>query len=370
VSDQPNRPSAFFGDNEMKLGTFCMNISGGMMMSTAAKNTLDWRENIAVAQAADSAGWEFLLPLGRWRGQGGTNNSNAEQYETFTWASAIAAVTERIHVFSTCHVPIFHPMLAAKMGATIDHISGGRFGMNIVAGWNELEFGMFGIEQQPHDDRYAAAAEWLEIIERLWSENDELDYRGRYYTAKRGYLQPKPIQSPRPVVVSAGTSPVGLDFALTHADFTFQGGPDWESLEGTARRTQDRAKELGSSAGLLAFSSIVVKDTEKEARRYFEWYVDECGDHDGARALVERVVSGGAQSIPPEVMRQQIRGWVAGYAALPLIGTAEQIVDQLSQYNKIGYSGVALSWLDYSEGIERFNAEVLPLMKEAGLRRG
>ena len=135
-------------------------------------------------------------------------------------------------------------------------------------------------------------------------------------------------------------------------------------------RTKLNRKELGSPVGLLAFSSVVVKDTEKEARRYFEWYVDECGDHDGARALVERVVSGGAQSIPPEVMRQQIRGWIAGYAALPLIGTAEQIVDLLSQYKKIGYSGVALSWLDYSEGIERFNAEVLPLMKEAGLRSG
>ena len=58
------------------------------------------------------------------------------------------------------------------LGAIIDHVSGGRFGMNLVAGWNELEFGMFGIEQQPHDDRYAAAAEWLDIIERRWSEHD------------------------------------------------------------------------------------------------------------------------------------------------------------------------------------------------------
>jgi alkanesulfonate monooxygenase SsuD/methylene tetrahydromethanopterin reductase-like flavin-dependent oxidoreductase (luciferase family) len=369
VADKTDDRSALPGDNEMKLGTFCLNISGGMMMSTAAKSALDWQENVAVAQAADSAGWEFLLPLGRWRGQGGANNSNAEQYETFTWAAAIAAVTERIQVFTTCHVPIFHPMLAAKMGATIDNISSGRFGMNIVAGWNELEFGMFGIQQQPHDDRYAAAAEWLDIIQRLWTENDELDYQGRYYTVSRGYLQPKPIQSPRPLVVSAGTSSTGLDFALTHADYTFQGGPDWESLEGTAQRSQERSKELGSTAGLLAFSSIVVKDTEREAQRYFEWYVDECGDLDGARALIERVVSGGARSLPPEVMRQQVRGWVAGYSALPLIGTAEQIVDQLTRYKKIGYGGVALGWLDYSEGIQRFNAEVLPLMKEAGLRR-
>ena len=370
MSDQPDHRSAFRRDNEneFKLGTFAHNVSGGMMMSTAAKNTLDWRENVAVAQAADNAGWEFLLPLGRWRGFGGTNNSNAEQYETFTWASAIAALTQRIHVFTTCHVPIFHPTLAAKMGATIDHVSGGRFGMNLVAGWNESEFGMFGIQQQPHDDRYAAAAEWLDIVERLWSDPDELDHQGRFYTVKRGYLQPKPIQSPRPVVVSAGTSPAGLDFALSRADFCFQGGPDWEFLENTARRTQDRAKELGRSPGLLAFSSVVVKDTEKEAQRYFEWYVDECGDFEGARGLVERVVSGDARSMPADVVHQHVRGFVAGYAALPLIGTAEQVVDQLIRYKKIGYSGIALSWLDFSEGIERFNAEVLPLMTEAGLR--
>ena len=261
MSDQPDRGSAFFGDNEMKLGTFCLNISGGMMMSTAAKNTLDWRENVAVAQAADSAGWEFLLPLGRWRGQGGTNNSNAEQYETFTWASAIAAVTERIHVFTTCHVPIFHPMLAAKMGATIDHISGGRFGMNIVAGWNELEFGMFGIQQEPHDDRYAAAAEWLDIIERPWADSGELDYQRRYYTVKRGYLQPKQIHSLPPVVVSAGTSPTGLDFALQRADFTFQGG-----RTGNPWSTAQRAK-IGPRAGkprwAAGLSSVVVRTPRK-----------------------------------------------------------------------------------------------------------
>src|SRR6202022_551808 len=101
VSDQPDHRSALFGDNEMKLGTFCLNISGGVVMSTAAKNTLDWGENVAVAQAADSAGWEFLLPLGRWRGQGGKNNSNAEQYETCRGASGMAAVTGRLAVSTT-----------------------------------------------------------------------------------------------------------------------------------------------------------------------------------------------------------------------------------------------------------------------------
>src|SRR6202011_3852055 len=112
--------SALFGDNEMKLGTFCLNISGGMMMSTAAKNTLDWGENVAVAQAADAAGWEFLLPLGRWRGLGGEIDFNGRSFEVFTWASAIAALTQQIQVFATAHVPIWLALLAAKRSPTID----------------------------------------------------------------------------------------------------------------------------------------------------------------------------------------------------------------------------------------------------------
>src|SRR6266571_3986851 len=151
--------SAFFNDNALKLGVFCLNVSGGMMLSGAAKPKLEWDENVSVAKVADQTGWEFLLPIGRWRGHGGKYNANAEQYECFTWAAAIAALTSRIHVFSTCHVPIFHPMLAAKLGATVDNISGGRWGLNIVSGWNAAEFGMFGIEQLSHDDRYLAAAE-------------------------------------------------------------------------------------------------------------------------------------------------------------------------------------------------------------------
>src|SRR5260370_21111114 len=79
VSDQPDHGSAFFGDNEMKLGTFCLNISGGMMMSTAAKNTLDWREEVPGAPTARSAGSGVLLPLRRWCRQAGTNNHNDDK---------------------------------------------------------------------------------------------------------------------------------------------------------------------------------------------------------------------------------------------------------------------------------------------------
>jgi alkanesulfonate monooxygenase SsuD/methylene tetrahydromethanopterin reductase-like flavin-dependent oxidoreductase (luciferase family) len=353
----------------MKLGVFGLNISGGLTMSLAAKNKLDWNENVDVARKADEAGWEFLLPLGRWRGHGGPRNPNAEQYDTFTWAAGLAAVTSNIHVFSTCHVPIFHPMLAAKTSATIDNISGGRFGLNIVSGWNEREFGMFDVEQLSHDDRYVAAGEWLDVMERLWNEDGDVDHDGRFYRVKRGYLQPKPVQRPRPLVVSAGTSPAGLDFALTRADACFQGGPDWSFLEDTMKRTRERAAVLGQQKDLLSFSAVVVKDTEKEAQDYFHWYVDERGDFETANTLVDQVISGDVRSVSAETVRSFARAYVVGYGALPLVGTAEQVTEQLVRMNQTGYAGVALSWLDYGEGIDRFNAEVLPLMEEAGLRQ-
>jgi FMNH2-dependent dimethyl sulfone monooxygenase len=363
ASDGP----AFFNENALKLGVFCLNVSGGMMMSRAANTHLDWDENVSVAQVADQTGWEFLLPIGRWRGHGGKFNANAEQYECFTWAAAIAAVTKRIQVFATCHVPIFHPMLAAKLSATIDNLSGGRFGLNIVSGWNEGEFGMFGIAQLEHDDRYRAAGEWLEVVERLWTEAEEFDHDGRFYRLSRAYLQPKPVQK-RPVIVSAGTSTAGLDFAINQADYCFVGGQDIGLIEATVQRSRARAQELGRTFNALTFSNVVVRDTEAEARRYFEWYVDELGDIEGATALVERVVSGGAQSLPKETLLAQTRAFIAGWGSLPLVGTAEQVADKLVKLKQVGIDGVSVGWLDYTEGIERFNAEVMPLLREAGLR--
>jgi alkanesulfonate monooxygenase SsuD/methylene tetrahydromethanopterin reductase-like flavin-dependent oxidoreductase (luciferase family) len=363
-----SEPLPFFAGNKMKLGVFCLNVSGGMMLSGAAKKHLDWNENVSVAKFADEAGWDFLLPIGRWRGQGGKYNSNAEQYECFTWAAAIAAVTSRIQVFATCHVPIYHPMLAAKLCSTIDNISGGRFGLNIVSGWNAAEFGMFDIEQLAHDDRYLATAEWLEVVEALWSTPGEIDHDGRFYRVNRGYLEPKPIQQPRPVIVSAGTSRAGLDFALERADYLFVGGDNWDIFASSMDRFKARAAELDRAFNALTFLTVVVKDTEEEAKRYFEWYVDECGDLEGATALVNRIIGGGAESLPPEVVARQARAFVAGWGAMPLVGTAEQVAEQLVRLHNTGIGGAAIGWLDYTEGIERFDAEVVPLLTQAGLR--
>jgi alkanesulfonate monooxygenase SsuD/methylene tetrahydromethanopterin reductase-like flavin-dependent oxidoreductase (luciferase family) len=359
-----------FNANRFKLGIFCMNVSYGTTMTTAEGTlTPTWEENVRIAQAADAAGWEFLLPLGRWRGLGGQIDFNGRSFEVFTWASAIAALTRQIQVFATAHVPIWHPLLAAKLATTIDHVSSGRFGLNVVAGWNEAEFGMFGIEQRAHDDRYAVADEWMAIIKRLWTEEAPLDFEGAYYRLTSAVLQPKPLQEPFPVIVNAGQSATGMRFGARHADYSFQATPQLDSLTDLANRARVAAREVGKpELGILTYGPMVCRDTEQEVRSYLHHYIDERGDWQAARDLVHALLAGGGQSVPSDVIVKMEREFVQGWYGYPLFGTPEQIVDEMLKLKAAGIDGIALSWVDYEQGVQDVNEKLLPLMHQAGLR--
>lgn len=127
--------------NKMQLGVFSTNTEGGCTVTNAPERIRgdDWAGNLEIAKDADRAGFEAFIPVGRWKGFGGANNTGGVCYETYTWAAGIAALTDQIAVFTTSHLPTVHPLFAAKQAVTIDHISGGRFGLNILCGWYGAE---------------------------------------------------------------------------------------------------------------------------------------------------------------------------------------------------------------------------------------
>jgi FMNH2-dependent dimethyl sulfone monooxygenase len=129
-------------------------------------------------------------------------------------------MTEKLYLFATSHVPVVHPIAAAKMATTIDHISKGRFGLNMVCGWFQPEMEMFGAKMMEHDTGYAYASEWVEIVLKLWTEQ-WFDYKGEFLTINQGFAEPKPYQKPRPVLICAGSSPKGRDFAAKYCDINF-----------------------------------------------------------------------------------------------------------------------------------------------------
>ena len=360
-----------FNDNRFKLGVFCFNVSHGTTITTAEGTlTPTWEENVRIAQAADRAGWEFLLPLGRWRGFGGRIKFNDKSFEVYTWAAGISALTTQIQVFTTSHILIIHPVMAAKQGCTVDHIAGGRSALNVVAGQKEAEVGMFGLQQVEHDASYEAADEWITIVKRLWTEEEDFDFEGKHFQTRRAHLMPKPLQKPYPVVVNAGQSPVGRRFGAKHADFSFQVLPDLPSLKGVIDDTRKIAwSEYKRDIGILIHATVVCGDTEKEALDYLRYYVDERGDFEAAEGLINILIGAKEESLPLDRIRQMQRALIAGWAGYPLIGTPEQIVDKMQALSAIGVTGAALHWVNFEAGIEQFNEKVLPLMVQAGLRK-
>src|SRR5262245_24259711 len=144
-----------FNGNKLKLGLFGVNVSNGCAITTVeGRHEVSWPTSLAIARTADRHGYEAMVPVARWRGFGGESNFNGTNFETYTWAAGLGQATENICVLTTSHVPTIHPIVAAKQATTVDHITNGRFALNVVCGWFTPELEMFGVPQMEHDTRY------------------------------------------------------------------------------------------------------------------------------------------------------------------------------------------------------------------------
>jgi hypothetical protein len=237
--------------NRLKLGLFGANCSSGRAVTKVPERwSGTWPDNLRLARTADAAGIDFLLPIGRWKGYGGETDYQGATLETITWATALLAATRRITCFGTVHAPLFHPIIAAKEMVTADQIGEGRFGLNIVVGWNEDEFEMFGVAQRDHDARYDYAQEWIDAIKLIWSEREDFDFAGRYINLKGVRAKPKPYGDGRPIIMNAGASPTGQAFAVKNCDAFFMQASRVSVAE-TAERGRGLSPPLHRGSGRL-----------------------------------------------------------------------------------------------------------------------
>jgi FMNH2-dependent dimethyl sulfone monooxygenase len=360
-----------FRDRKLKLGTFQTNLDYGCVMSDIeGRLEIGWETTSALARLADEMDFEAIVPVARWRGFGGRLNPQGPGFETYTWAAGIAAQTRRSGVAATSHVSLNHPITAAKQIAAIDHISGGRSILNVVTGWNRPEIEMFGATMLDHDVRYDCAEEWLGIVKRLWTEDDEFDHDGRFYHIRKGYLQPKPLQSPYPALMNAGGSDKGRDFASRYCDVVFtvlkSGDPEVNRAQVQDYKTYARER-YGRRIQVWTNAYCVQAETEAEAKKYHDFVVHERGDWEAAETVAS-TMGLNAQTMPPDVMQRMKGQFIAGWGGAPLIGAKEQIVDGLAQLAATGLDGLLLSWPRYQAGMTEFRDITLPLLKQAGLR--
>ena len=229
--------------------------------------------------------------------------------DPLTLVPAMASVTEHLCFGVTASIPYLHPYSFARLISSLDHLTEGRMGWNVVTGYlNSAAKGAGRSQQTAHDTRYDIAAEFMEVVYKLWEGSWEdgavvrdsvtgvyvdpervhtIHHKGEYFELEATHLcEPSPQRSP--VIYQAGSSPKGQMFAAEHAECVFLGDSNRESLARTARSVRKRIAAAHRSADdvkLFALMSVVVAETDAEAQSKFEDY-QSYGLTEGALALL------------------------------------------------------------------------------------
>jgi FMNH2-dependent dimethyl sulfone monooxygenase len=358
----------------MLLGLFLPIQSGGWSPSKLPRSTSwEFDYNARLTQRAEELGFDLVFGLAQWMGKGGTGGTihfREQSLDPFITATSLAVITQRIILISTIHILYgsWHPLYLAKFGATIDHISHGRWGLNVVTGFVPSEARMFGNEQIAHDTRYVMASEFTEMMKALWASNENLSVEGQYWRLIDAFVTPKP-RFGRPPLVNATGSPAGIAYAARHSDLVFITSPGGGQVDAALAalpkhndEIKSKAAELEREVKTIINPMIICRSTEQEARAYYDSIVA-AADVEAIEGFIGRRLSGDAKG-----WKTDLGAYRAVGGNMQIVGSPTQIVERFLQLKKAGCDGLQLTFFDFAADLEFFGSEVLPLMKQVGLR--
>lgn len=283
----------------------------------------------------------------------------APSLDAWSTAAALAAVTERLELMVAVR-PTFHlPALLAKQAANIDHISNGRVSLNVVSSWWADEAKQYGVQFDLHDDRYARTAEWLEIVNGVWSE-EQFSFSGKYYNVENTLLQPKPVSRPRPTIYAGGESNAAKELISRSCDAYVMHGDPPEQIRPKIADLAERREKLGlppMKFGMAGY--VVLRDTEEEARAELKRITDvkqnAAGYHNYQQWLSGTQLE---KRVSLEDYSVSNRGLRAG-----LVGTPEQVSERIAEFADAGVDLLLLQFSPQLEEMERFAEQVIGIGK-------
>jgi pyrimidine oxygenase len=346
----------------MQLGIFIpIGNNGWMMSKTAPQYMPSFELNRQVAERAEAAGYEFLLSMVKLRGFGGETEFWDHNLESFTLMAGLAAVTKRIQLYASVAIPTMNPAIVARMASTIDDISGGRFGINIVSGWNQSEYVQMGVWPGDwyYERRYEYSTEFVTIMQDLWRDGRS-DRKGEFFTMDDCLLSPRPKAGKVPLVC-AGQSDVGMDFCATYGDFQFIiGTGDFDVVRNDAARLQAAAAKTGREVGVYVLFQITMGDTDADAQATWDRY------RDGADLGAIGFMTGQANLDTSGATAEKITEMKGAFNLNigPIVGSHSTVAAKLDEVAQIpGVKGVMCVFDDYPRATAEFGAKVMPLMK-------
>lgn len=358
----------------MDIGVFIPIANNGWIRSSNSPQYLPTFDlNREVTLRAEKYGFEFALAMVKLRGSGGVTKHWDYNLEPFTLISALAAVTSRIQVFATVPTLVIPPAITARMATTIDSVSKGRFGLNLITGWQPAEYSQMGL--WPGDDHFKNRYDFIEeytIILNELLETGVSDFKGTYFQMDDCRMLPLP--SRRIPLMSAGASDRGMEFASKYCDYNFcslVAGPDLvEAARADVQRLRAANAKMGRKIKIYALLGIIADETDKAAEAKRDHY-DAGADLESIETMRKQAaadkfapansLAGRAKARAAAAVSADGRKAASGGARL--VGSYETVARTLDELAEAGLDGVMLTFDDFIIGIEQFGQRVQPLMK-------
>ncbi|MDZ4876584.1 MAG: FMNH(2)-dependent dimethylsulfone monooxygenase [Chroococcidiopsis cubana SAG 39.79] len=353
---------------DIKFAYWVPNVSGGLVVSKIPQRT-DWTYdyNAQLAQTAEQVGFDYALAQARFIASYGAEY----QLEALTTVAALAPVTKKLKLIAAVHPGLWHPGVVAKMGATIDFLSQGRFCLNVVSGWFKNEFTIYGEPWLDHDERYRRSEEFIRVLKGMWTE-DEFHFKGDFYRINGGWVKPRPVSSPHPELFQGGNSKAARRMASRVSDWYFMNGNTIEGVREQIEEVSALARQEGRKVkfGLNAF--ILVRDTEAEAHDVLREIIAQA-DKEAVEGFGEAVKHAGSSTREKQGMWansnfEDLVQYNDGFRT-GLIGTAEQVADRIRQYYEVGVDLILGGFLHYTDDLPAFGRDVIPLVHQIETRR-
>lgn len=330
---------------------------------------------------------------------------------------AMAAVTEQLGFGVTASVTHEHPYIFARRMSTLDHLTKGRVGWNIVTSYLKSASINIGSRQIQHDERYDIAEEFLDVCYKLWEgswEDDavvrdvenktfvdplkvhDIKHEGKYFKVPGAHLsEPSPQRTP--VIYQAGLSPKGINFAAKNAEGIYISAPTTTIAKKYVDRIRQKSKEFGRKSDEIKIFSLftpIVGRTEAEAKAKYKDYKNHLS-YEGALSLFsgwtgidlsEYDLDENLDYIENDSMRSRLeifttvdpnKQWtireIAEFVGIGgigpvVVGTPEQIADEMEKWiNETGVDGFNITYVVMPATFTEFATEVVPILQERGL---
>jgi dimethylsulfone monooxygenase len=342
----------------MKFG-YWLPVFGGWLRNVPDEGMeATWNDVKRLARRSEELGYDITLIAELFLND--IKGITAPSLDAWSTAAALAAVTERLELMVAVRPTFHNPAILAKQAANIDRISNGRLALNVVSSWWADEARRYGIQFDEHDDRYARTAEWLRVLNGVWSE-PSFSFKGKYYSVDETVLEPKPVRQPRPPIYAGGESEAAKKLITRECDAYVTHGDPVDRVSPKVADIQSRRDALGLPPMLYGMAAYaIVRDTEEEAQRELKRITNVSPGSPGYGNYQDWI---GHTQLEQQVSLEDYsvsnRGLRAG-----LVGTAEQVAERILELESAGVGLLLLQFSPQFEEMERFAETVMPLVDQ------